>query len=86
MAFSTSLGLVMGLSTRSTPGRDRWGVTLPYVLRRCLSRYSCSHARVVRSTGRGPVAVVTVLRRPEYAAVYRVLELLSRPVCWPPQA
>jgi len=68
VAFSTSLGLVMGLSTRSTPGRDRWGVTLPYVSPRWPSRYSRSHARVVWRTVRGPAAIVTVLRRPVRAA------------------
>ena len=43
---------------------------LPYVSRRWLSRYSCSHARVVRRTVRGPAAIVTVLRRPARTAVY----------------
>ncbi len=48
-----------GLKTAQVAAR-----LMPYVLRRWLSRYSCSHARVVRRTGYGPVAVVTVLRRP----------------------
>ncbi len=45
-----------------------------YVVRRGLSRYSCSHARVVRRTVRGPAAIVTVLRRPARTAVYRAPE------------
>ncbi len=75
MAFSTNLGLVTGLSTRSIHGRDLWGVTLRYVSRRWPSWYSWSHARVVRRIGRGPAAVVTVLRRPVRAAACKESEL-----------
>ena len=77
MAFSTNLGLVTGLSTRSIHGRDLWGVTLRYVSRRRVSRYSRSHACVVRCTIRGPAIVVTVLRRPDCTALYRGPEFFS---------
>ncbi len=56
-------------------GREWWlAVSLPYVSRRWLSRYARNHARVVRRTACALTAVVTVLRRPDRAAVYNAFE------------